>query len=174
LLPKQPGILRSNDKYLTMRTSGITEIDDQHLVIMTHLESLQSAVAGPFDHDVVFKKLLEALEVVKAHFEYEEDLMEELDYFDLEDHKLAHQSFLKVVVKHLDIIGKDQSGLVHLITLIYRWYKSHIQLECDLFLRYLDRRRNSTDRRQVEQKEPIEHDRRINDRRQVNLKNNEN
>lgn len=108
---------------------GITEIDDQHKVLIGILNRLFVAVAQRTSNDIIIEILDSLIDYTKTHFELEEKLLEEAGYepLKLASHKEQHRAFIDkvsaVASKHL-VDGKSISfELVHFLK---RWLSDHI------------------------------------------------
>jgi len=120
--------------------TGIAMVDQQHIRLVTLLNSLARAVAFKSDDLQLNGIFNELLDYTVYHFETEEAIWEK--YFSketlLEDHKATHQSFVETIVR-LKAEQKKRSGTEiaeETLAFLARWLASHI-LETDRFMAYI-------------------------------------
>lgn len=106
---------------------GISEIDDQHKVLVDLLNELHFAIS---DHrgSAECRGILDRLaEYTRVHFAVEESLMRILEYPDFDNHKHEHEALLGQVV---DLIQKLDSGKAkisfELLHFLKAWLTKHI------------------------------------------------
>ncbi len=107
---------------------GISEIDDQHMVLVDLLNELNSAISG-HRGSAECRSILDRLaEYARVHFAVEESLMRILEYPDFENHKHEHEALLVQVV---NLIQKLDSGKAkisfELLHFLKAWLTKHIQ-----------------------------------------------
>lgn len=118
--------------------TGIKTIDEQHLLLQTHLTKLlvilkRSQVDVTVVQDMVFKVKSYAY----AHFTYEEELMLKVSKSAATDNQLAHAEFLrhlKSLEEHIELKpGKSYDHAVTLTVLLNTWISNHIcTVDCKL------------------------------------------
>ena len=69
---------------------GIQKLDDQHKVLIRIINDLDDAQRSGGEIVKIFDELHH---YVKEHFSYEEQLMEQAGYQDIEEHKKGHRGF---------------------------------------------------------------------------------
>jgi hemerythrin-like metal-binding protein len=74
---------------------GHPEIDAQHKRIFDLGFSLYENWRDASDIDLLQPKVAELIRLLKAHFRYEESLLEGIGYEDLSEHKAEHHSMIK-------------------------------------------------------------------------------
>ena len=108
---------------------GVTEVDDQHKVLIGILNRFFLSVAQRKDSEMVGEILEALIAYAKTHFVLEEQLMLDAGYNDakLEAHKTEHQAFIakldQLSRKHLED-GKPIS--IEMIRFLKRWLYDHI------------------------------------------------
>lgn len=108
--------------------TGITDIDDQHRVLVKRINQFHQAYETNKPDDI--KIAIDALiDYTAKHFTYEEKMLEEADYFMTEAHKKVHDTF---VAKMQDLQSRynrnDLSACEDLVTLLDGWLFRHIRM----------------------------------------------
>ena len=109
---------------------GVALIDDQHKMLINHLNELSRALAiheGPLE---IARTLDFLIEYTHFHFDAEEKLMADSDFPDLENHRKKHAEFI-AVLKRLEEDFKEE-GATHALaesfdTLLVNWLMKHIK-----------------------------------------------
>jgi hemerythrin-like metal-binding protein len=117
-----------NDSYLT----GIDRIDEQHQVLVSTLNEANARLANVVTRDLLEEITRNLLSYALYHFETEEALMQEYDYFGLdavseEKHRSEHRSFSQQVVTLREEL-RDGHLVTReaLLTFLNNWLINHI------------------------------------------------
>lgn len=108
--------------------TGIDVIDQQHKRIVDYINALRIAqVKG--DRGAVAKTIDDVIDYTQSHFGFEEALMEDAGYPQLNAHKRVHELFIRrVAVLHQRFkSGEDIAQDLH--NVLARWLITHIQTE---------------------------------------------
>ncbi len=107
---------------------GITEIDEQHKVLLATTATLHEALESGVDGEEV-QTLIDKILALKAeHFATEERRFHEFNFEGTEEHEKFHQDFSNHVVKMREECGSDVklfgSKLVNFLT---HWFVGHLK-----------------------------------------------
>jgi len=82
---------------------GIKEIDEQHKKLLDLTNRLYNACTQGKDiAENEFKDVIkEAVNYVKIHFKYEEDIFNKYNYPETKQHKLEHENFIKKILEEV-------------------------------------------------------------------------
>ncbi len=110
---------------------GIDTLDDDHKKIIAILAELLSAA-----HDKVSSKTIEEIfteleHYVVLHFQREEELLTQINFTDLDNHKKSHQAFIdKIPELKQEWLAKDSFETAEKITyFLQQWIVNHILVE---------------------------------------------
>ena len=128
-------------KWTDTLSIGINLIDDQHKMLITHLNELRGALDAQKGPVEVAKTLDFLIDYTRFHFDAEEKLMADHKYPDLEAHRKKHEEF-KAVLANLEEDYKEE-GATHSLaesfdTLLVNWLIKHIcvvDIEFGVFLK---------------------------------------
>ncbi len=84
--------------------TGVGEIDEQHKILVHTLNQAHKKLAGEYDIELLSQITQDLLSYALYHFEEEEGLMQQYDYFDASDdaaekHMAQHRHFSEHVIK---------------------------------------------------------------------------
>jgi len=106
---------------------GLEEIDSHHKRLIELLNKSYLMVLQDDKHPELSKLLFELLAYAKYHFAAEEELMREYQYEKMEQHELAHLSFINKVVTYKKDLGTGMKYLsVEIFDFIRSWLLDHI------------------------------------------------
>jgi len=117
-----------DEKLLT----GITKVDEQHQSLVEMVEGLKVLAFKPGSEDKIMESLEFLGSYVASHFEYEEELMREMNYAGYEQHSRRHVEFAeKFLASKIDA---KTNGITPKLTRVLAnyaldWVKEHIALE---------------------------------------------
>ncbi|MEI8393548.1 MAG: bacteriohemerythrin [Rhodospirillaceae bacterium] len=108
---------------------GVVAFDTEHKKLVEMLNQLFDAVQAGKGRDVLGEILDKLIEYTKSHFAYEERIMGQNAYPDLEAHKKEHEELTRKVI---DIQKKYHSGAtvtlsMEVLTFLKDWLLKHIQ-----------------------------------------------
>lgn len=121
-----------NESYRT----GIEKIDEQHrklIDIGAKLEDMLYAGDSLDYYDYIMETINELKDYADYHFSFEEKLMREFDYPELEEHRMEHLYFIKRIDKIAmqDIDSQQISVISETLNFLAKWLFSHI-LDSDM------------------------------------------
>lgn len=87
--------------------SGDASIDQQHMELLTMCNELMTNLLHKDYSDSLLPELKKLILHVKAHFEYEEEILRQHNYSDFELHKGHHED---LVTKALNLVQKSEEG----------------------------------------------------------------
>lgn len=115
---------------------GHRQLDDQHREIVNIINELYSAIQEDRDRAALRPVLDRLVDCTERHFEYEEELLEEVGYPDLEQHKAIHDSMRRKTVELREklglAVGREQ------LAFLKSWWASHIQRQDKPYSAYLE------------------------------------
>jgi len=109
----------------------VAEIDRQHMKLFDiggRISDLVMADDGYDHYDEIVLIFEELKNYAIYHFNYEEQLLEQHGYKDLDTQKIQHMFFIKKLekIQKSDIDANQKETLKNLITFVYDWISSHI------------------------------------------------
>lgn len=106
---------------------GDTHIDEQHQILIDTINQLASA-EGQNDRALVAMIIDELVSYAAFHFEYEEKLMEDCCYPDIEAHRKVHQGFVRWVsgVREEFIYHRRMKFGERILNYLVDWLRDHI------------------------------------------------
>lgn len=118
---------------------GNQHIDEQHMILMDTINQLATAEAQN-DRPVVAMIIDELVSYASFHFYFEEQLMADAGYPDLEKHRRIHQGFSRWIADvREDFIHRRRTQVGERILHFLRdWLRNHILDEDQLYRPYLD------------------------------------
>jgi hemerythrin len=114
---------------------GNVSVDNQHKQILEIVNDLHMAMEEGNDHEVVKSLLDRMLRYTHTHFEFEERLMQECGYPDIESHKGLHDVLRRKTTglrAHTNLVMEQD-----LLRFLKEWWVEHIQEEDQKFAPYL-------------------------------------
>jgi hemerythrin-like metal-binding protein len=123
---------------------GNLHIDEQHAVLIDTINQLASAESRR-NHHVVLMIIDELASFAAFHFDYEERLMAQAAYPDLDGHKIIHQAFVSWITDLRDeclIYGTRPLG-DKVLNYLRDWLKYHILGEDQRYRPFIERTGNS-------------------------------
>jgi hemerythrin len=107
---------------------GIKEIDRQHKALMDMANELKFELDGNRSFKTARRILKGLIDYTATHFSYEEQLMEQTDYAEMEHHKALHKRLVDDVLKYNERVERgDEQVLGELMSFIKDWLIEHIQ-----------------------------------------------
>ncbi|HLA83675.1 MAG TPA: bacteriohemerythrin [Thermoguttaceae bacterium] len=126
------------DRYIVWKpfySVGYTSLDDQHQQILEIINDLYAAMERGDDRQVVPRLLDRLFEYTKTHFAFEERILREHGYPDLESHKKLHEAMRSKTAglrSHVGLVlGPD------LLRFLKDWWLGHIQEEDQRYAPYV-------------------------------------
>jgi hemerythrin-like metal-binding protein len=107
---------------------GISEIDRQHKALMDMANELKYELDGKRSIKTARQILKGLIDYTATHFSYEEQLMDQADYHEVEQHKALHKKLVEDVLRYNERIERgDDNVLNELMAFIKKWLVEHIQ-----------------------------------------------
>ena len=125
---------------------GISDIDAQHRRLNNLIGSLSGMCLNQekitdIDFAIMVKQ---TLYFINFHIKYEEKLMEETVYPNLEEHKKFHNVFFMNFLKHITAFeSRNQFNPENLPGFLYEWLDSHFLMDKNLGLHIRNNRKKS-------------------------------
>jgi len=108
--------------------TGIGVIDDQHEEILSLVTSL-SEVAQSGDREEIGASINHIVSHTLAHFEFEEELMEQAGYEFIKVHKRLHDHFIQRLAGYTQRFDAGEEVAVELEQFLASWLRSHFSHE---------------------------------------------
>jgi hemerythrin len=106
---------------------GITEIDQQHQILISMINELYDAMVQGKSRDALEKILDGLASYTIEHFATEEKLFDKYDYPWAITHKAEHQAFAQKVTSFIQEYKQSKYGLTNqLLSFLSDWLKNHI------------------------------------------------
>ncbi len=107
---------------------GIDEIDEDHKILIDHLNNVYDAVQKGQTRKQVAETLEGLIEYTRDHFAREEAVMRAVEYPDYKKHKKAHEELTKQVKQVAqDFVTKDDYEIgQEVFDFLQRWLTDHI------------------------------------------------
>lgn len=121
---------------LALIKTGIEEIDRQHGELLELLDELNEHIGGKFEFSASMTVITRLMDYVRYHFAYEEKLLEERHYPDLEAHKEEHNRLTLEVAALWREVENGHEITEKLPTMIRQWIQEHINAEDAEYARY--------------------------------------
>lgn len=118
----------------TKYETQIALIDSQHRMLFNLINELYNAMKLGKSNTVLSEILTELINYTDYHFKAEEELMEEYQYFDLEQHKKEHKSFVQKVLFFYQRYIADEAALsIEILEFLTDWLSEHILIKDQKF-----------------------------------------
>jgi hemerythrin len=122
---------------------NVQNIDDQHKELFrlgTELYTLVSSKDGIDHYDEIMKVIDSLAKYTVYHFEYEEGVMRDNNYIELEEHKKQHDAFVAKInsIKSEDVDMRQRKIGMDLIVFIANWIEKHILITDMKYKEYLN------------------------------------
>jgi len=110
---------------------GDNSIDEQHKKIISLINQLIEYHTDSANREIIAKVMNELVEYSQFHLNYEEKLLEELQYPELSQHKELHLKYLNGVSDlSSEIWGFDHKEITHrVLKFLKEWWSNHILKE---------------------------------------------
>ena len=108
--------------------TGIGVIDDQHEAILSLVAELGN-VAKSGDREQIGQRINYIVSHTLAHFEFEEELMEQAEYEFIKVHKRLHDHFIQRLAGYTQRFDAGEDITLELEQFLGRWLRSHFSHE---------------------------------------------
>lgn len=110
-----------------MLSVGVRDIDDQHRVLVDILNRLGDVVLGDVTEWDEKALLADLLQYTAQHFGFEEGLMRDNAYADIEAHREQHRELIRQLKVMIDRFNQgDQPDAEELLVFVREWLTAHI------------------------------------------------
>lgn len=106
--------------------TGIEVIDKQHRRIVEYINKLYSALSSKADQAAVRDIIDELVDYTLTHFAFEEGMLDEYRYANLDAHKALHEQFTGQVRELRDRFDASEDASIELNNLMVTWLFNHI------------------------------------------------
>lgn len=111
---------------------GVQKLDEQHKIIINFINELLKnpgiSTSSETLHDIVD----EMCKYARAHLDYEESLLNEINYPELDKHRKSHEKFIEAIAGYsIDTTLRDSAVPDKLLRFLKEWWLNHI-LEEDM------------------------------------------
>lgn len=109
---------------------GHKTLDDQHKKIITMINEFSDAISADIHSEILHDTLQNMLAYAQDHLSFEETVLSELGYNNLDNHAAHHASYLEMVSElTMEVINENLSAPVGLQTFLIHWWENHILVE---------------------------------------------
>lgn len=108
---------------------GIDIIDRQHQRIIHYINQVYDAAQNGPNSQPLQVVLHNLVDYTFSHFAFEESLLEESDYTDLQAHKLTHENFSQLIDTLKQRFDQGEAVASELANLLQDWLINHIMHE---------------------------------------------
>ncbi len=122
-------------------------LDEEHVDFFKTVMKAAPA-ASSADFKTMDKVFLKCYDYARNHFAHEEDIMERIDFPDMEEHMKSHQMFIKhisdfrVAYENAKTLEDKQRVSIHTAEFLEVWFVGHLMSRDRLLKPYLVRLRN--------------------------------
>jgi len=106
--------------------TGIDVIDNQHKRIVDYINKLYSVHNSNASKAAMKEVIDELVDYTLTHFAFEEGMLEDYNYAQLDEHKALHEQFAAQVRDLRDRFESSDSASVELNNLMVTWLFNHI------------------------------------------------
>jgi len=119
---------------------GNQSLDNQHQKIISLINQLIKLENSTFSFDQLKKLINELNQYASEHLEYEETLLNQLDYPDYNNHILKHQLYKETIKRFSDkcLLHKEKSVVLSYTQFLYHWWNEHILKEDMQYKNFID------------------------------------
>lgn len=121
---------------------GHDRIDFEHRIFLDLIIAVNDKVNTSCDCRQINRLLNEIVEYARFHFVSEENIMEEIEYPELELHKLLHSELLSKITKLINVNSTKDLDYKELVDFLYEWFVSHTAFEDKKIALFIDNRQN--------------------------------
>ncbi len=121
--------------WLKALDTGIEEIDLQHRRLVDYINELDRA-RETGDRSQVGKVIDALVDYTRTHFVYEEELMSQMGFPDLDGHRKVHQLFADKLQQTILAYEQKTNVCDDLISMLEHWLKHHIRHEDGAYVQY--------------------------------------
>jgi hemerythrin len=118
---------------------GIDTVDEHHRTLVELINAIYTSIEHPGNPAFAEKALLDLHKYTDYHFDYEEQLMKEMNYPLYEDHVITHRQFRRQITDLKNQFARHQSVVdFDLVMLLKDWFMRHSQDEDREYVSFLN------------------------------------
>lgn len=106
--------------------TGIQVIDRQHRRIVDYINRLYESHKSGSPKEEVGAVIDELVDYTLTHFAFEETMLEDVEYAELESHKVFHDQFIQQVREIRERFEEHEIAAIELNNLMVTWLFNHI------------------------------------------------
>lgn len=106
--------------------TGIQVIDRQHRRIVDYINRLYESHQNGSSKEVTGAVIDELVDYTLTHFEFEETMLEDVDYAELATHKAFHDQFIQQLRELREHFVQHEPAAIELNNLMVTWLFNHI------------------------------------------------
>ena len=126
-------LINWNDSY----SVGNTEMDEQHKKLIELINDLILHSNAAPESKIVNETLYELFKYTRYHFQDEEELMQNLNYPNLEEHKKSHKNFIyKISMFCMEVMDRKATVTEDILKFLTNWIVEHTMLDDQDFKKY--------------------------------------
>jgi hemerythrin-like metal-binding protein len=114
---------------------SLSTINHEHDHLAKMLFDLKEHAGAGIPADKLIPQVLAVLDYAEFHFKEEEEMMNEMKYFDYDGHEETHRVFIKMATALYNTLLEDPTYLPDVIRILTNWFTTHIDIEMFLFAR---------------------------------------
>jgi hemerythrin len=123
-----------SDKLMT----GIPKIDEQHKVLIGHINGLNDAMRAGKSKEVIEKVLVGLNEYTQYHFKFEESGLERHGYPNIADQKREHAIYVDRLQELTLQYRRNELGIsIDVMSFVSDWIRGHIMKEDMKYVAYM-------------------------------------
>jgi hemerythrin len=104
---------------------GHERIDFEHRIFLDLIRSVSKLSATDADPKRLSRTLSEVLKYAEFHFLSEENLMEDIHYPEIEEHRYEHRMLLAQIAEIINGSRRQQNNLDDIVDFLFRWFALH-------------------------------------------------
>ena len=104
-------------------------IDFEHRIFLDLIFEVNKEANGGCDQQRIKRLLNEVREYAKFHFISEENIMEEIDYPELESHRVLHRRLLSMLSDIAYDVTHQRIDYLDLVDYLFEWFTAHTTIE---------------------------------------------
>jgi hemerythrin len=106
---------------------GIEAIDQQHRKIVDYINQLDDAHCNGDPREEIASVISQLIDYTQTHFAFEESMLEEAKYPDINAHKEVHNQFIQRVSDYQLRFNRGEDIALELSSLLVIWLFNHIK-----------------------------------------------
>jgi hemerythrin len=112
---------------------GVEVIDEQHMRIVDYINEIHDTLHAPMTvsdrEERVMQVVNSAIDYTESHFDFEEDMLEKVNYPYLKAHTRVHQLFVRRIHDYKTRLENGEDIARELMDTLMHWLLNHIRSE---------------------------------------------